>query len=195
MTMEPQATPPGADTARPVDTAGEPHLRYRGGGWWWWSGQRRFPWLGAFLIAVGAALAVAQVAPEVSDSRLLAAFIALVFWAAFFSAGMGWAGIAAAIIGGWGLSGILQDLGYVSGGGWTPLLIGAGFLVVYLAELAMRGGRLAWTLWIGLALVILGAGEIALRQIPGFPPLDALFVPVLLIAIGAFLVLRAIRRP
>jgi hypothetical protein len=186
--MEPQDVSPGT---APAD---DRHLRYRGG-WWWWVGRRDFPWFGAFLIAIGAALVVAQAAPEVSDARLVAAFVGLAFWAAFFLAGIGWAGIAAAIVGGWGLSGILQDLGYVSGGGWTPLLIGAGFLVVYLAELAMRGGRAAWTLWIGLALVLLGAVEIGLRRIPGLPPLDSLVVPVILIAVGAFLVLRAIRRP
>jgi hypothetical protein len=186
-------------TTGPEDTAGvgasgDQHLRYRGG-WWWTTGRRDFPWLGAFLIAIGGALAVAQAAPGVDDARLIAAFLGLAFWAAFFAASMGWAGIVAAILGGWGLSGILQDLGYVSGTGWTPLLIGAGFLVVYLGELALRGGRLGWTLWIGLALVVLGAFDIALRQIPGIPPLDALVVPVILIAIGAFLVLRAIRRP
>ena len=180
------------DTARPGGS-GDQHVRYRGG-WWWWAGRRDFPWLGAFLIALGAALAVAQAVPELSTGRLLGAFLGLALWAAFFVAGMGWAGIAAAIVGGWGLSGILQELGYVSGGGWTPLLIGAGFLVVYLAELATRGGRLAWTLWIGLALVVLGAFEIGVRQIPGLPPLDALVVPVILIAIGAFLVIRAVRR-
>jgi len=191
MTMDPQA---GGVGGRP-ESGGDAHVRYRGGGWWWWAGRRDFPWLGGFLIALGAALVVAQAAPQVSDIRLFAGFLGLVFWAAFFFAAVGWAGIAAAIVGGWGLSGVLQDLGYVSGGGWTPLLIGAGFLVVYLAELAMRGGRLAWTLWIGLALVVLGAVEIGVRQIPGLPPLDQLVVPVILIAIGAFLVLRAVRRP
>lgn len=182
-----------AQDAGRVDSSGDQHLRYRGG-WWWWAGRRDFPWLGAFLIVLGAALGVAQAVPELDTGRLLGAFAGLAFWAAFFAAGMGWAGIAAAIAGGWGLSGILQDLGYVSGSGWTPLLIGAGFLVVYLAELAMRGGRLAWTLWIGLALVAFGALEIGVRQIPGLPSLDALAVPVLLIVVGAFLVLRAVRR-
>lgn len=182
------------EAPRVVEAHDDEHLRYRGG-WWWWSGRREFPWLGAFLIAVGAALVVDQAAPDVNTARVIATFVGLVFWAAFLFSGMGWAGVVAAIVGGWGLSGVLQDLGYVAGGGWTPLLIGAGFLVVYLAGLGFRAGRHGWTLWVGLALVVLGAVEIGVRQIPGIPPLDSLVVPVILIAIGAFLVIRAVRRP
>jgi hypothetical protein len=165
-------------------------LVYRGFGWW--DGPRRFPWLGLFLVALGAALVLDQTGSGVSTGHALALFVGLVFWVAFF-AGAGWAGLPAALLAGWGLARVLGDLGYVSGDGWTALLIGAGFLAVYLVGLARHGGRHGWALWIGLVLVLFGAAQVALREIPGVPPLDAYVLPALLIVLGAFLVVRAVR--
>jgi hypothetical protein len=122
-------------------------------------------------------------------------FAGLVFWAAFlFWWAGGWAGLPAAVLTGWGLAFLLQDLGYISGTGWSALLIGAGLLAVYLTGLARRG-RHAWSLWAGLIFVAVGAAEVGAREIPGLPPLDELVVPVVLIGIGAFFVLRALTRP
>jgi hypothetical protein len=167
------------------------HMSYRGFGWW--DGRRGFPWLGLFLVALGAALVVSQAALGVSTGHALALFGGLVFWVAFAFGWAAWAGLPAALLTGWGLARVLQDLGYISGSGWTALLLGAGFLAVYLIALARHGGRQGWALWIGLALVVLGAAQVALREIPGLPPLDAYVVPAILIVIGAFLVVRAIR--
>jgi len=163
---------------------------YRGFGWWC---GRPFPWLGLFLVALGAALVVGEAGVGVTTIHALALFGGLVFWAAFIFALAGWAGLPAALLSGWGLAGVLQDLGYVSGSGWTALLLGAGFLAVYLVGLARHGGRQGWTLWIGLGLVLLGAAEVAVREIPGLPPLDAYVLPAIFIVIGAFLILRAVR--
>lgn len=189
-TARPTGTVHPMDTQPPGARTGEGHLAYRGT--WWWGGRRGFPWLGALLIAFGAALVVEETGVGVTTGDALALFAGLVFWAAFFLSGSGFTGVSAAVLTGWGLARTLDDLGYVSGDGWTALLIGAGFLAVYLVGLA-RQGRHGWTLWIGLALVLLGAAQIALREVPGFPHLDAYVVPVLLIVVGALLIGRAVR--
>ena len=44
-----------------------------------------------------------------------------------------------ALLAGWGLAEMLRDLGYVSGPGWSALLMGAGFLAMYLIGLARPG--------------------------------------------------------
>ena len=179
----------GASQQTTVDERGGPHVRY---GTWGWGGRHGFPWLGGLLIAVGIGLVVAQADPRIDEGHGVAFFAGLVFWAAFlFWWAGGWAGLPAALLTGWGLAGALRDLGYVSGGGWTALLIGAGFLAMYLTGLARRG-RHAWALWVGLIFVGIGALQVAAREIPGLPPLDALVVPVLLIGVGVLLVLRAI---
>lgn len=178
--------------SQPVDAPEGAHLRYRG--YWWWGQRRGFPWLGLFLIALGAALVVEQADVGVTTGHSLALFAGLVFWAAFVFSWAGWAGVPAAVLTGWGLARSLQDLGYVGGDGWVALLIGAGFLAVYLGGLARRALWHGWTLWVGLALVLLGAAQIALREVPGFPRLDAYVVPLLLVVVGAILVLRALRR-
>lgn len=178
----------GAAPQAAAEDRAEAHLRY---GSWGWSGRHGFPWFGGLLIAVGIGLLVAQADPRIDEGHAVAFFAGLLFWAAFLLwwAG-GWAGLPAALLTGWGLAGALRDLGYVSGSGWTALLIGAGLLAVYLAGLA-RKGRHAWALWVGLVFVGIGAVQVAAREIPGLPPLDALVVPMLLIGVGAFLVLRA----
>jgi hypothetical protein len=176
--------------AQPIGVSSEGHFTYRGTGWW--GGRRGFPWLGALLIAFGAALVVEETGVGITTGDALALFAGLVFAAAFLLSGSGATGVLAAVLTGWGLTRTLGDLGYVSGDGWTALLIGAGFLAMYLVGLA-RQGRHGWTLWIGLALVLLGAAQVALREVPGFPHLDAYVVPVLLIVVGALLIGRAVR--
>lgn len=167
----------------------ERHLRY---GTWWWGGRPGFPWLGALLVAVGVGLLVAQAEPRIDEGHAAALIGGLVFWAAFlFWWAGGWSALLAALLTGWGLAGVLRDLGYLAGSGWTALLIGAGFLAVYLTGLARRG-RHAWALWVGLVFVAVGGLQVAAREIPGLPPLDAVVVPVLLIAVGVLLVVRAV---
>lgn len=167
------------------------HLWYRG--YEWWGDRRGFPWLGLLLVALGAGLVVGQADVGVRAVHALALFAGLVFWAAFAFGWAGWSGLFAAILSGWGLARVLEDLGYIAGSGWTALLVGAAFLAVYLVGLSRQAGRHGWALWIGVALVVLGAAQIALREIPGMPPLDAYVVPVILIIVGAWLVFRAVR--
>jgi len=167
------------------------HVWYRGFGWW--KGRRGFPWLGLFLVALGAALMIEQADARIDTSHSVALFAGFVFWAAFAVGWSGWAGLPAAALTGWGLTRVLQDLGYIPGSGWTALMVGAAFLAVYLIGLVRHAGRHGWALWVGLGLVVLGAAQIALREIPGLPPLDAYVLPAILILIGAFLVVRAFR--
>jgi len=167
------------------------HVWYRGHGWW--EGRRGFPWLGLLLVALGAALGVEEFDARIDTSHSLALFAGLVFSAAFALGWSSWSGLPAALLTGWGLARVLQDLGYIAGTGWTALLVGAAFLAVYLIALTRHGGRHGWALWLGLALVALGATQIALREIPGLPPLDAFVLPAILIVLGAYLVVRALR--
>lgn len=173
------------------EAGGGGHVWYRGYGWW--EGHRGFPWLGLLLVALGAALVIEEIEGRIDTSHSLALLAGVVFSASFALGRSGWAGLPAALLTGWGLTRVLQDLGYIAGSGWTALLVGAAFLAVYLIGLARHGGRHGWALWLGLALVTLGAAQIAVREIPGLPPLDAYVLPVTLIVIGMFLVLRARR--
>jgi hypothetical protein len=181
---------PGGPADQGHDARTDAHVWQRG--YAWSTGRGGFPWLGLLLVALGAALVVEQGGTGVSTGHALALFVGLVFWLAFL-VGAGWSGLIAAVLTGWGLARVLGDLGYVSGDGWTALLIGAGFLAVYLVGLARAGGRHGWALWVGLALVLLGAVQVAVHELPGLPPLDAYVVPGILIVIGAFLVFRAVR--
>ena len=176
---------------RSPEAGADGHVWYRGYGWW--DGHRGFPWLGLLLVALGAALVIEEVDARIDASHSLALFAGLVFSAAFALGWSGWAGLPAALLTGWGLTRVLQDLGYIAGSGWTALLVGAAFLAVYLIALTRHAGRHGWALWVGLALVLLGAAQIALREIPGLPPLDAYVLPAILIVLGAFLVIRALR--
>ncbi len=183
--MDPEPGPRGSEAG----SGG--YVWYRGMGRW--EGRRGFPWFGLFLVALGAALVIEQADARIDTWHSLALFAGLVLWAAFAAGWSGWAGLPAAALTGWGLTRVLQDLGYIPGSGWIALLVGAAFLAVYLIGLARHAGRYGWALWVGLGLVVLGAAQIALREIPGLPPFDVYVLPVILILSGAYLVVRALR--
>lgn len=188
--MTSDTTPQGTRPEAPA--GGSAHVWYRGYGWW--EGRRRFPWFGLFLVALGVALAVDQADLGITTAHLLPLLAGLVFGSAFLLGFGGGAGVAAAVLLGWGAARTLEDLGMVSGAGWAPLLVGAGFLAVYLVGLAREAGRHGWALWVGLVLVAVGAAQIGVREIPGAPPLDELVVPLILVGFGVLLIVRAMSR-
>jgi hypothetical protein len=164
------------------------------GGYGWRQRGARFPWFGLLLVALGVALAVDQAELGIAWAHSLALLVGLAAWVAFLVGWGGWAGLGAVVLTGWGAARVAQDVGLVSGSGWAPLLIGAGFLALYLVGLARQAGRYGWAVWVGLILVVVGGAQVAAREIPGVPPLDELVVPLILVGLGAFLIVRGMRR-
>lgn len=152
----------------------------------WSSAPRRIPWLGLFLVLLGAVLLVGQTATPLSGWTLFLAAIAAAFaldWLVNRSPG---ALVPACFFGALALSGGLHDVGLIEGGGWTPLILGAGLLLAWLLG-RLEGRRHPLAFWLGLILGLLGLVEIGWR-LAGVSIGD--LWPVILIALGLAILLR-----
>jgi hypothetical protein len=138
-------------------------------GWRWGDDEQRrpgLPWIGVFLVVFGAILLIEQALPEyrrLGDVAVLAAGLAsLVVW-------------------------VLRrgTIALYAGAFLTALALffGLAFLLVAAVRL-WRGGGVGWQALYGGILVLIGGSQIAK------PDLAALAWPLLLVAIGAFLLIR-----
>ncbi len=173
------------------------HVEVRGGwdwgsGWGWsWDGSATapgVPWLGLVLIALGVLFLANDLVPAfrvgVSLVFLVLGVGLLLTWLVRRQRAALYAG---AVLTGLALPAVLRDLGVIAGGGWTELSLGIAFLAVALIRYVENGGW-GWQAWIGLVLVLVGAGN-------ALPELSRLGWPVLLVVVGGAIVLRGLATP
>lgn len=159
---------------------------------WEWEasvgGRRGLPWLGIFLLVFGGLLLLEQFLPALETAGSLV-FLAvgvafLVSWAV--NRGMGSLYLGS-IITALALPDLIEATGVAGGPGLGTFCLGLGFLFIAAVRATTRGGW-GWQAWLGLVLVAIGGSQLAI------PGLSGLVWPLILVAIGAFLVLQATRR-
>ena len=97
---------------------------------------------------------------------------------------------AGAILTALGLSNVLSDTGVISGPGWGTLFLGIAFAFIALIRVASGGGW-GWQVWFAAILVVIGGARIAERQVLGLPDLGRYLWPLILVALGVWLLYRA----
>lgn len=154
--------------------------------WEWGPDETRrpgLPWVGIFLLVFGGLLLVQQAYPEFeSAGNVLVLAIGLAFlvrWAIDRGTGSLYAG---AIITALAAPGVLAVAGIRSDGLGT-FCLGVAFLFIA-AVRAASGGGWGWQLWFGGLLALVGGVTISNTAAGG------LVIPLLLVALGAFLLLR-----
>jgi hypothetical protein len=159
-------------------------------GWGWGDGERRsgLPWIGIFLVVFGGLILLERSVPQFrfAGSAFVVAIgiVLLVRWAIERRMGFLYAG---AIITAVALPGLLQGLGVPANEGLGTLCLGIAFLFIALVRW-QSGGGVGWQAWLGAILTVLGGARVAMPQI------GDLFLPALLIALGALLVFRGLDR-
>ncbi len=148
-------------------------------------GRSRLPWFGIFLVVFGGLLLLRQVYPslETAGSLLfLAAGVAfLVSW--LVNRGMGSLYLGA-IITALAAPDLLAAANVVEGPGVGTLSLGVAFLFIALVR-AASGAGWGWQAILGAILFAIGGSSLV---VPGF---NDLVWPIILVALGAILLLRA----
>lgn len=143
------------------------------------------PWIGIFLVVFGGLLLVERALPEyrqLGNIVVLAAGLAsLVAWAISRGTGALYAG---AFLTAAALPATIEGLTGETGEGWGTFAFGLAFLFVALVR-AWRGGGWGWQALFGVVLVAVGASRFAI------PDVAAIALPVILVALGGWLLLRA----
>jgi hypothetical protein len=156
-------------------------------GWGWGDRERRsgLPWIGIFLVGFGALLLLERAVPQLrvlgSAIVLTVGLVLLVRWAAERRLAFLYAG---AIITALAVPGTLEGVGLPAPEGLGTLCLGIAFLFIALVRWQSRSG-VGWQAWLGAILTVLGGARVAMPQI------DDLFLPALLVALGALLVFRS----
>ena len=148
-------------------------------------GRSRVPWFGVFLIVFGGLLLLAQAYPDLKTAGsliFLAAGVAfLVSWLVNRGVGSLYLG---AIITALAAPDLLAAAKVVEGPGVGTLCLGVAFLFIALVRAASNGGW-GWQAFLGVILFAIGGSAIV---VPGFTDL---VWPLILVALGAILVVRA----
>lgn len=159
-------------------------------GWDWGRDDDRrpqIPWVGVFLLILGALLIFEQVAPQyrnLGNVVVLAAGLAfLVVWLLRHSTLALYAG---ALLTAAAVPGLVEGVTGISYAGLGTVCYGVAFLFVAAVRGVSRGGW-GWQLVLGLVLLAVGASEMTL------PDLADLTLPVLLVILGAVLITRGRR--
>ncbi|HEX8939150.1 MAG TPA: hypothetical protein VF763_03215 [Candidatus Limnocylindrales bacterium] len=154
-------------------------------------GRRGVPWLGVFFLLFGGLLLLQQFLPnaDLAGSAVVLA-LGLAFLVAYATGRNVLSLYAGLILTALGLPALLQDAGFISGPGWGTLFLGLGFLVVAAFRASRRGGW-GWQAIFGGVLVLVGGSQVAAHSLPGFPDVERLVWPVVLLVIGVLLLVRS----
>jgi hypothetical protein len=150
-------------------------------------GRSRLPWFGIFLVVFGALLLLRQAYPSLDTAGsllFLAAGVAfLVSWLVNRGIGSLYLG---SIITALSAPDLLASAKIVEGPGVGTFCLGIAFLFIA-AIRAASGAGWGWQAGLGVILAAIGGSSVA---VPGF---DDLVWPILLVALGGIVLLRAAR--
>lgn len=194
----PATTPPPAAPTPPTPDGGAPDASSDG-----WSigeaigeiGTGRLVGIG--LVILGVYLLASQFIPflgVIGSILILAA--GLVLLAVHFQGRSGaWALYAGAVLTAVGAARSIEGLiPFVPSRGLTSLALGIAFLAIGVLRHSQAGGY-GWQAVVGVVFLGWGLIQFVLGLIPGSPGLLDLVVPILLLAAGAVILMRAYRRP
>ena len=195
---------PGGTFRGPIDpneAGGAPGSAY--GDWyrvrtasWSWGhppGTRsRVPWVGIFLVVLGGLLLVEEVVP---GARLAGSAFAtaigialLISWAINRQIWQLYAGVLVTAL---ALPSALSDANVIDGGsGWGTLFLGVGLLGVAVIRWFGHSG-IGWQFIVGALLALSGGSQVAERDIPNVPSFENLAWPIVILAVGVWLLLRS----
>ena len=181
--QEPGPLPGTTQGTRPPPESGE----VRSYGWQWGRDEDRqpeLPWIGIFLVVLGALLLLDRALPEyvaLGNVVVLAAGLAfLLLWLVRRGT---FALYAGAFLTAASIPGLLEGLGIVVGEGFGTLCYGIAFLFIAGVRMS-RGGGIGWQALIGALLAALGASQLAL------PDAASIVLPALLVVLGIILLTR-----
>jgi hypothetical protein len=178
--------------------------RYRPGqasgfvrGWSWSRQDPRpgLPWIGLVLVLFGALLLLGEFVPSFHVAApALGVAAGLAFLIAWVTNRGRWGLYPGILVLAISLPAFLIDLGLLeAAAGWTTLFLGIGLVLVAAARWAGHSG-LGWQAWLGGLLILGGGADVARTLEPGWPSLDAIVVPALLLAVGLLILARSTRR-
>ena len=158
---------------------------------WEWSdvggprGRSGLPWFGIFLVVFGGLLLAERLWPALSG---VGSLLFLAVGLAFLVSWLVNRGIVSLYLGGiitaLAAPDLLATANIVKGDGVGTLCLGVAFLLIATVRAASRGGW-GWQAALGAILFVIGASTVA---VPGF---GDLIWPILLLAFGVLLLLRA----
>ena len=185
---------PDPGVRRPDGATGSPAARggpVRVYAWQWGRDEERrpgLPWIGIFLLVFGGLLLVERFVPAfrfAGSAFLLAVGLAfLIRWFVERRVGSLYAG---AIITALALPSTLEALGLAGGPGLGMVCLGVAFLFIALVRWT-SGGGIGWQAWFGAILSVYGLTRLAI------PDLGQVLIPLVLVIVGLFLVLRGATR-
>jgi len=187
---DPLRNPPPDGPGAP-GTSGEPPPPERGGvrsySWEWGREEDRgprLPWIGVFLVIAGVLLLVERLANQyLVPANLLVLAAGLSFLILWLLRRGTFSLYAGAFLTASSIPGLVEGIGYNSPSGLGTLCYGLAFLFIALVRLR-RGGGIGWQAFLGGALALLGASELAL------PTAADLLLPVVLVILGIVLLTR-----
>jgi hypothetical protein len=144
----------------------------------------RLPWIGIFLVIVGALLLVERLANQyLVPANLVVLAAGLSFIIVWLVRRSTFALYAGAFLTASAIPGLVEGLGYNSPTGLGTLCYGLAFLFIAVVRM-QRGGGIGWQAILGGALTLLGASQLAL------PASADLLLPIVLVILGLVLVTR-----
>ena len=156
-------------------------------GWQWGREEDRrpqLPWIGIFIIIVGALLLIERLASQyLVASNLLVLAAGLAFIIVWLLRRGTFALYAGAFLTASAMPGLFEGLNYNLGPGFGTLCYGIALVFIAIVRMT-RGGGIGWQALIGVLLVALGGSQMAL------PDATGLVLPVLLIVLGLILLTR-----
>jgi hypothetical protein len=160
---------------------------------WGWGPEAEqrpgIPWLGLFLVVFGALLLIERLLPGFESAGslfFLAVGLAFLLRWALDRRSLG-SLYAGAIITALAAPNVIEAFTPIGGPGLGQLCLGVAFLAIAAVRSA-GGAGIGWQAWVGVILTVLGASQLAV------PRLSELVLPVLIVAAGAALVIRALRQ-
>ena len=152
-------------------------------------------WIGIGLVVIGGYLVLAQVFPGLSlpGSLVMASVGVVLLWLHFTHRQGAWALYAGAVLTAVGVLRVVGDLLPITLHGETALGLGGALLVIGHLRHSQAGGY-GWQGAVGAVALGFGALQLVLGLLPGSPGVLDLVVPLLVLGVGVYLVLRALGR-